>query len=100
MSEALQEAQARINHFASGLVLPCIKCGAKVPFDYVVENDFWASIDMPDEWKPNVLCLPCLDELATAQGKSVHEALLLVYFTGKANTSVLIPNTILTGERC
>lgn len=75
---------------SNGLVLPCSGCGTKPRFDYNVDDAFWRQV-VPDSQRLGVLCLPCLDALASAKGLWVHQHLRQVQFTGERATIVLVP---------
>jgi hypothetical protein len=59
-------------------------------FDYAVDGQFWRDV-VPNEWHVAVLCLPCLDVVATEHGRDVAAALRFVQFTGIGKTVLLGP---------
>src|SRR4030042_298828 len=76
---------------SDGLVFPCYFCGQRpVQFDYVVDDRLWEAV-VPQEAKRDVVCLPCLDRLAKANGFRVADYLEEVQFTGVGETIQLIP---------
>ena len=95
----LDRVRALINPDADGLIGGCVRCGKKVPFDFVVEDEFWDRIVLSKEWRRDVLCLPCLDEIACIEGENVHKHLILIYFTGLKSTSAFIANDALRAAR-
>jgi len=75
---------------SDGLTLPCAVCGVIPKFDYNVDNDFWKKA-VEEKDRLGVVCLSCLDDLATLKGLDVSEHLIEVQFTGNGKTIVLIP---------
>jgi len=96
-NERYNDLRTRINRDVDRLVSPCSRCGNVVPFDYVVDDEFWQRI-VPKEWWSNVLCLSCLDILACEHDESVHDHLSLIYFGGQRVTSVMFAEVALGGE--
>jgi hypothetical protein len=68
-----------------------------VPFDCIVDDDFWARVVYRDhrDWGPDVLCLPCLARLG---GPKTHDNIRLVYFSAEGRTSVFVPEAALAQE--
>jgi hypothetical protein len=91
---------ASINHEidGSGLCRPCASCGQRVPFDCIVDDDFWVRAVYRDhrEWGPDVLCLPCLARLG---GPETHDNIRLIYFSAEGRTSVFVPEAILVSSQ-
>jgi len=75
---------------SDGLTLPCRRCGVVPKFDYIVDGDFWRAV-VPHDWRLDVVCLPCLDVMATEMGLDVAAALRSVQFTGIGKTVLLGP---------
>lgn len=71
----------------NGLALPCIKCGQKVYYDYGVKDEFWLE-HVKKEWSPDVLCAPCLDELAGGIPSNVWQ---YIYYSGRSGTVAFVP---------
>jgi hypothetical protein len=86
--EAALRGDGVVNWQADGLVLPCGRCGAVVPFGFTVRDEAWKE-RVPEEWRLGVLCLPCLDSCAALPLRL--EDIQVVYFTGRAGTIPLIP---------
>lgn len=78
---------------SDGLTLPCRCCGGVVSFDYQVEDAFWLEV-VPKGWQRDVLCLRCLDAMATAAKKDISEYLINVQFTGIGKTVILTPERV------
>ena len=66
------------------------RCSLRVPFDSHVADDFWRQYVTNDKWRRDVLCLPCLDEIASKAGGNVLDALELVYFSGLHGTLAFV----------
>ena len=75
---------------SDGLILPCAICKCWVMFDYNVDDAFW-SLTVPIHIRRDVVCLPCLDTLASAMGLDIATNLRQVQFTGIGKTIVLLP---------
>ena len=75
---------------SDGLTLPCRRCGVVPKFDCHVDGDFWRAV-VPKDWRLDVVCLPCLDVMATEMGLDVAAALRSVQFTGIGKTVLLGP---------
>ena len=82
-----------IDGIPSPLVSPCLLCGCKVNFDYTVDDSFWTRI-VPLEYKLGVICLKCLDTLATIKGENVCDHILNLYWCGDNKTLKLIPHSL------
>ena len=80
-----ERLEPTVNPHVNGLMLPCSVCRLSVAFDYFVDDDFWARY-APVEHRRSVVCLPCLDATASAQGGDVTKALRLIYFTSWRGT--------------
>jgi len=78
---------------SDGLILPCRICGKVPKFDYRVDDAFWKRVvDKKDRtW---VICLPCLDKLASDKGLDVAKHLIDVQYTGIGKTIELTPSKI------
>lgn len=76
-----------------GLCLPCKCCGNKTMYDYTVTEKFWKEV-VPKKYKKWVVCLPCLDKIATEKGRNFGEHLIRVQFTGIKKTIIMEPSTI------
>lgn len=75
------------------LILPCSICGCRVDFDYVVDDDFWSKI-VPIQHQQQVICLNCLDILATQKGENVCEHIETVFYCGEDKTIQLSPDVL------
>lgn len=78
---------------SDGLTLPCGLCGCAPKFDFRVSEECWKAV-APDHLRLGVICLPCLDKEAVANGLDVAAALIEVQFTGAGKTVVLRPTRI------
>jgi len=78
---------------SDGLILSCKLCGHLPKFDYTVTDSFWRSI-VPLELQTDVICLGCLDKLASSQGEDVSRYLKVVQFTGIKKTIVMTPDVV------
>ena len=76
---------------SDGLSLPCAICGGHPKFDFRVSDDMWLAVVGGAEYRRGVVCLPCLDGLATEKGLDVSAALLEVQYTGIGKTIILKP---------
>jgi len=78
---------------SDGLTLPCRKCKRVPKFDYKVDDEFWRMVvDQKD--RVHVICLPCLDKMATKKGLDLAPHLIDVQFTGIRKTIELLPSRI------
>lgn len=75
---------------SDGLTLPCCVCRKYTEFDYIVDDNFWQTV-VPKEYKPDVICLRCLDEMSAVFGLDLAEHLLHVQYIGRNKTIELIP---------
>ena len=75
---------------SDGLTLPCSICDVIPAFDYGVKDAFWLAV-APVKYRLDVICLPCLDTLATAMGFNVADNLESIQFTGIGKTIVFCP---------
>ncbi len=76
---------------SNGLELPCAICGeTSVKFDYLVRDELW-EIVIPKQYRRDVVCLPCYDQLATEKGIDWVDGLKEVQFTGIGKTIGLVP---------
>lgn len=71
----------------------CSNCGCKVNFDYIVSDSFWDEI-VPPEHRLNVICLRCLDEMATLKGEDICDHIETVYYLGVNKTMRLTPKVM------
>lgn len=78
---------------SDGLTQPCEICGKRPAFDYRVSDEFWRFV-VPNIFRRGVVCLPCLDGMAAAQGLDVSAHLEQVQFCGKRKTIVLEPKEV------
>lgn len=78
---------------SNGLTLSCSVCHKQVFFDYLVDDKFWQEV-VPKEYRLNVVCLPCLDKLATENGLDVADHLGSIQFTGIGKTIVYLPSQV------
>ena len=79
-----------LNPNIDGLVSNCASCGQRVPFDYNIDDNWWNQT-VPDEMRRDVLCLPCLEQIA--DGVPLH-LIRVVYYTGHRGTLTLIPRGV------
>ncbi len=75
---------------SNGLFLPCSMCSQHTKLDYHVTDKFWLSV-VPKSFRRDVICLPCLDQLAWSKQISIAEHLEFIQFTGIDKTLVLKP---------
>lgn len=78
---------------SDGLTLPCSICDHLPKFDYLVEGDLWHEV-VPEEFKRGVICLGCLDKLASEKGWDIASYLSRIHFTGIGKTIVLHPDRV------
>jgi len=78
---------------SDGLTLPCYICREIPKFDYSVDHAFWKEV-VEKKYRLGVICLPCLDKLATAKGLNLSKHLIEVQFTGIKKTIVLVPTKV------
>lgn len=83
---------------SDGLTLPCRKCGLIPNFDFGVDSIFWKQV-VPEEWRLDVVCLHCLDKLATKKGLDVTTHIETVQFTGIGKTIILNPSKVFYYKR-
>ena len=76
---------------SDGLILPCQLCGTVPHLDYLVDDEFWTSV-VPPSISRGVVCLSCLDRLASDSGMDVAEHLKSIQFTGIGKTIVMLPD--------
>jgi hypothetical protein len=74
-----------------GLSLPCQLCNSIPKFDYRVTDACWNAI-VSDRLSRGVICLPCLDVIATVTKQEIE--LVEVQFTGHGRTIVLKPEVV------
>jgi len=79
-----------IGGISDGLTLPCALCGHIPHFDYRVDDKFWNCI-VHESIGLGVVCLSCLDKLATAAGLDVADHIEDLQFTGMGKTIVFAP---------
>lgn len=73
---------------SDGLIPHCAICNQRQWIDYTVDDEFWTNV-IPRCIENKVVCLDCLDMLATLIGLDVTNSLLSVQFTGREKTIVL-----------
>lgn len=78
---------------SSGLALPCSVCHKRVFFDFLVDDEFWQRV-VPSSYRRDVVCLPCLDRLATKNGLDVASHLEDIQFTGIGKTVICLPSQV------
>lgn len=76
---------------SDGLTLPCSICGVIPYIDYRVGSDLWGRV-VPEAYRRGVVCLSCLDRLASDAGLDVAAHLEFAQFTGVGKTIVLLPD--------
>ena len=77
-----------INAEINGISGPCARCGTEpIAVDYIVDTDFWHRFIAKDMIL-DVVCLPCLLELA---GAETLNHLQMLYWTHDGHTIALIP---------
>ena len=72
---------------------PCSVCGCRVDFDYIVSNTFWDMI-VPHKYHLKVVCLHCLDEMATEKGEDICDHIENIYYSGVNKTMKLTPKVM------
>lgn len=82
---------------SDGLTLECPYCGCVPAFDYHVDEEFWAAV-VPRVARLGVVCLPCLDRLATEIGMDVSGHVERIQFTGIRKTVEMVPVRIVRYE--
>lgn len=70
---------------SDGLTIPCSHCGEIPRFDYIVDDSIWATL-VPKENRTGVVCLPCLDALASRRGIRIASHVRKIEFTGTGAT--------------
>lgn len=83
---------------SDGLTLSCGICGCTPKFDYIVDDTFWKEV-APEKDRLGVICLPCLDKLASDQGLDISTYLESVQFTGIGKTIELLPHRVFYYEQ-
>lgn len=78
---------------SDGLSLKCQRCGHLPYIDYNVTDVFWKKV-VPEELRLGVICLRCLDELATQIDENVANYLIRLQFTGKGKTLEMTPKQV------
>lgn len=76
---------------SDGLTLPCGVCGVVPSFDYTVTEESWKTY-APHEHRLGVVCLPCLDRLASETSGTLK--VLRIQFCGIGKTIVFMPTMI------
>jgi len=79
-----------IGGIPDSLTLPCGICGKKVDYDFQVDDELWDNI-VPKKYRRGVLCLKCLDLLASKQNIDISKHLKKVYYCGENKTIELKP---------
>jgi len=82
-----------IGGISDGLTLQCYLCKRIPKFDFTIEDSFWNKI-VPKKYRLGIICLPCLDKLATEKGENVAIYLERIQFTGIGKTILLKPEKI------
>jgi len=80
---------------SDGLSTPCSCCDVFPAFDYHVDDELWMRV-VPQHLRTKVICLPCLDKLATDAGYRIGPYLHEVQYTGNGCTVVLRPYLVHT----
>lgn len=76
---------------SDGLTLPCALCGKKdIKFDYGVTDELWNRI-VPERMRRDVVCLPCLDNLAVDKKVDLASNITFLQFTGTGMTVEFLP---------
>jgi len=75
---------------SDGLTLACPICGKVPKFDYRIDDTFWRKV-VAKKYRLGVVCLPCLDKLATKKGLDIAKNLEVIQYTGIGKTIELIP---------
>lgn len=70
-----------------GLVLKCGICDELPYIDYNVTNDFWNEV-VPEKHRLGVICLKCLDKIATEIGYDVSDYIIRLQFTGNKKSII------------
>ena len=78
---------------SDGLTIPCGRCKNHTDFDYTITDELWKEI-VPQHLKLGVICLSCLDTMATEKGIDISNFLERVQFTGTKKTIELIPKRV------
>ena len=78
---------------SDGLVGRCKICGELPYIDYLVYDNFWKMV-VPPQYKLDVVCLSCLDRLASKMGLDISENIECIHYTGINKTIVLLPKEV------
>ena len=78
---------------SNGLVSDCQVCAQRPTFDYQVDDDIWYRV-VPGSMRSGVICLPCLDVLASEVGVDINQHMHEVQFAGCKSTLVLLPGFV------
>jgi len=78
---------------SNGLLLTCRICKKLPKFDYKVDDAFWKKV-VEKKDRTWVICLPCLDKLASNKGLDVAKHLIDIQYTGIGKTIELMPTKI------
>ena len=81
-----------VEGISDGLTLSCSLCGNVPHFDYRVDDKFWNKI-VHKSISLGVVCLSCLDKLATDVGLDVADHIEELQFTGIGKTVIFVPET-------
>ena len=87
-----------IGSVSDGLTLPCKICGNYTNFDYKVTDNIW-SVIVDSKIKTNVICLSCLDRIATEKKIDISEHIENIQFTGINKTIKLLPTIVYYYEK-
>lgn len=80
------------------LNLSCGHCGHWTYLDYRVDDEFWKQV-VPEKMRLGVICLGCLDYMATENGLDISEHIEDVQYTGIKKTILLKPTDVYYYER-
>jgi hypothetical protein len=73
---------------SDGLTLSCPYCGLIPHIDYRVDDVFWKKV-VPKEYRTGVVCLSCLDRIASEVGEDISYHLIETQFTGLNKTLIM-----------
>jgi len=79
---------------SDGLSLPCTLCRRQLDFGFMVTDEIWRRV-VPLGIRRDVLCLHCLDRLATDEGIDISACLMSVQYIGIGKTIILLPTAVI-----
>jgi len=74
-----------IESVSDGLRLRCPYCKKIPDIDYIVDGKIWNEL-IPKKYRYGVVCLRCIDKLASEQGIDITNYIKKIYFIGEYKT--------------